>query len=521
MNREPTIDGDDSAIDDSSTEVDVVIVGAGFAGVGMGVQLARQTSLSFVILEREGDVGGSWRDNIYPGVACDVPSHLYSYSFRTNPDWSRQYSPGAEIWDYIRSVADDEGLGPNLRFGAEMLDARWNETSQKWTVDTPKGAFTGRHLILATGHLTDPKLPPLPGIEGFAGEIVHSARWDPSIDWHNKRVGVVGSGASAIQIVPELAKVVEKLVVFQRTPAYVTPRRDRTFTDSEKRQFRRDPRAIDDLRQTIFWGGDYQFAARRMVPQYIEEAQRIALSHLADQVPAGRLRDQLTPDYHIGCKRILKSDDFYPALQRDNVTLEPSALSSFADGTPTSAAGTPYELDVLVFATGFETWDLPSSHRVFGRGGVSLGGQWSTGMQAFNSVAVHNFPNMYLLNGPATSLGHNSIIYMIETQIDYVLGALGWSNQHGDILVEVDAHDEQNYADRLHTKALRTTLLNGGCSSWYVDPRNGKSTLAWPDFAHTFRDHCALFDPEPYLRNQSDENIAGETNRNLRVVSLQ
>ncbi|WP_052056803.1 flavin-containing monooxygenase [Rhodococcoides fascians] len=491
-----------------SEEVDVVIVGAGFAGIGMAVQLKRRTDSTFVILEREGDVGGSWRDNIYPGVACDVPSHLYSYSFRTNPEWSRQYSPGGEIWDYIRRVAQDEGLVPHSRFGAEMLDARWDDTTEKWTVTTPTGEYVGRHLILATGHLTDPKLPELPGIDTFAGDIVHSARWDSSIEWNDKRVGVVGSGASAVQIVPELAEMAAELVVFQRTPAYVIPRRDRTFTDAEKGLFRRDPGAIDDLRQTIFWGGDYQFAARRMVPQYIEEAQRIALGHLESQVSDSVLRKHLTPDYAIGCKRILKSDDFYPALQKENVTLEPSALGAFVDGLPTSATGKSYDLDVLVFATGFETWDLPSSHRVFGRGGRSLGDQWSTGMRAFNSVAVHNFPNMFLLNGPATSLGHNSIIYMIETQVDYVLGALEWLRENHRAVIEVSADDEQEYADRLHDKAMRTTLLSGGCSSWYVDPRNGRSTLAWPDFAHTFRDHCSIFDPAPYLASKVADSDA-------------
>ncbi|BCI56139.1 monooxygenase [Mycolicibacterium litorale] len=491
-----TAGGTDS---DPLTDVDVVIVGAGFSGVGMGVQLSRQTGYSYVILERADDVGGSWRDNTYPGVACDVASHLYSYSFALNPNWSRQFSPGREILDYIRRVAADEGVDAHVRFGAEMLDARWNTRDHRWTVSTPRGEFTGRYLVAATGHLTDPKLPAINGIDDFDGVIMHSARWDHEVDLAGRRVGVVGSGASAVQIVPAIAPEVAQLVVFQRTPAYVVPRRDRAFSEAERRQFARDIGSAEDLRRTVFWGGDYQFAARRRVPQYYAEAHANALNHLNAQVSDPELRRKLTPNYDIGCKRILKSDDFYPALQLPNVILEDSALHSVAGGSAISARGANYDLDVLIFATGFETWDLPSSHRIFGRDGQSLGEQWSSGMQAFNSVTVHNFPNLFMVNGPATSLNHNSIIFMIETQISYVLSAIAWADGSQEGVVEVSAEHEQAYADHLHENAEHTAQLAGGCTSWYVDPRNGKATLSWPNFAHTYRDDCAEFDPAPYL----------------------
>ncbi|WP_082981585.1 flavin-containing monooxygenase [Mycolicibacterium mucogenicum] len=509
-----TISLPDTSDPDPVAEVDIIIVGAGFAGVGMAVQLARRSDQTFVVLERADDLGGSWRDNTYPGVACDVPSHLYSYSFAMNPDWSRQYSPGSEIWEYIRRVAADSGIMPHVRFGHEMLAAKWDERSARWTVATPHGNFVGRYLIAATGHLTDPKLPPVPGIDDFGGHVMHSARWDQGVELAGKRVGVVGSGASAIQIVPSIADSVGRLIVFQRTAPYVIPRRDRAFTTAERRQFARDVASADDLRRSIFWNGDYQFAARRRVAQYIAEAQAIAHNHLTRQVPDPELRRILTPDYEIGCKRILKSDDYYPALQRPNVTLEPSALNSVAGCTATSEAGNRYDLDVMIFATGFETWDLPSSHVISGRRGVTLGDQWSTGMQAFNSVTVHNFPNLFMLNGPATSLGHNSIVYMIEAQIDYILGALHWADANSRALpLEVDADFEQRYADSLHEDAQHTALLAGGCSSWYVDPRNGKATLSWPNFAHTYRDDCASFDPTPYEsqagRISGDEALAG------------
>ncbi|MYR07932.1 SidA/IucD/PvdA family monooxygenase [Gordonia sp. SID5947] len=476
----------------------------------MAVQLKQNTDLDFVLLERAQDVGGSWRDNTYPGVACDVPSHLYSYSFAMNPSWSRHFSPGSEICDYIRSVAAEAGIDSALRFGHEMLDARWDDTALRWTVGTPHGEFTGRYLIAATGHLTDPKLPPIPGLEDFDGTIMHSARWDHDVSLRGKRVGVVGSGASAIQVIPAIAGEVDELVVFQRTPAYVIPRRDRAFTTAERRQFQRDEASVDEFRRLIFWGGDYQFAARRRVPQYISEAEQIALNHLDSQVSDPELKRKLTPDYEIGCKRILKSDDYYPTLERPNVTLEDSALGRVEGSVATSVAGNGHGLDVLIFATGFETWDLPSAHRIHGHDGVCLGDQWSTGMQAFNSTTVHNFPNMFLINGPATSLGHNSIVYMIEAQIDYVLGALRWmSTLADDQVLEVDAGREHAYAESLHENAQLTAQLAGGCSSWYVDPRNGKATLSWPNFAHTFRDDCATFEPAPYLVSSGQRETSG------------
>jgi cation diffusion facilitator CzcD-associated flavoprotein CzcO len=484
---------------DPLREVEIILVGAGFSGLGLGIQLRRRGHESFVILERAEDVGGSWRDNTYPGVACDVPSPLYSFSFRTNPDWSRMYSPGGEIWQYLRASAREEGLQPHLRFGAEMLDARFDEVERKWTVRTPRGEFRGDVLVAATGHLTDVKFPDVPGLATFPGSLFHSARWNHELALDGKRIGVVGTGASAVQIVPELAEVARELVVFQRTAPYVRPRGDRAFTTAEKRLFHRDPRTVEELRELLFWGGDYRFAARRLLPEFLEEARSQALSHLATQVPDLGLRAKLTPNYEIGCKRILASDDYYPALQRPGVHLETSALARVEEGRVLSSAGTEFELDVLVFATGFETYDLPSSYRIAGRGGRTLGEHWGDGgMQAYNSIAVAGFPNLFLLNGPGTSLGHNSLIYMIEAQVDHVVAAVEWWAANGTPLLEVTREREDHYARRLDDLAAGTVLLRGGCSSWYLDPRNGRATLSWPDFAHRFRDECAAFDPTAY-----------------------
>ncbi|GGS91557.1 monooxygenase [Planobispora rosea] len=483
---------------DALRDVSVIIVGAGFSGLGLGIQLRRRGESSFVILERADDVGGSWRDNTYPGVACDVPSPLYSYSFRTNPDWSRMFSPGQEIWDYLRAAAREEGLGPHLRFGAEMLEARWNENDHRWTVRTPQGEFYGDVLVAATGHLTDIKLPEVPGLETFTGELFHSARWNHDFPLAGKRIGVVGTGASAIQIVPQLAEIADQLVVFQRSAPYIQPRRDRVFSEAEKNLFRRDQRTVEEMREMLFWYNDSRFAARRLIDDYLAEASWQALSHLDKQVSDPELRAKLTPDYTIGCKRILLSDDYYPAIQRPNVHLEAAALERVEGSTAFSAAGEAFELDVLVVATGFETYDLPSSYRIFGRGGNALADHWSNGMQAYKSIATAGFPNLFLLNGPGTSLGHNSVIYMIEAQIDHLLAALDWRSAHDGRVLEVSSDIENAFAKRLDEGAAETVIIRGGCSSWYLDPRNGRATLSWPDFAHRFRDECAPFDPAAY-----------------------
>jgi cation diffusion facilitator CzcD-associated flavoprotein CzcO len=483
---------------DPLADVEVIVVGAGFSGLGLGIQLRRRGHESFVILERAEDVGGAWRDNTYPGVACDVPSPLYSFSFRTNPDWSRMYSPGPEIWEYLRGAAREEGLLPHLRFGADMLDARWDEALQRWIVQTPRGEFRSEVLVAATGHLTDVKYPEVPGLETFTGDLFHSARWNHDLPLEGKRIGVVGTGASAIQIVPALTSVASELVVLQRSAPYVRPRNDRAFSDAEKRLFQRDPSAMDEMRGDIFWYSDSTFAARRLVPRFLEEARENALGHLRRQVSDPELRAKLTPDYEIGCKRILASDDYYPAVQQPHVTLEASALDRIEDGTVVSAAGNRFDVDVLVFATGFETYDLPSSYRITGRSGDNLGEHWSGGMQAYNSTAVAGYPNFFLLNGPGTSLGHNSLIYMIEAQVDHIVAAIEWRAAHDRPVLEVSREVEDRYAHRLDELAAESVILRGGCSSWYLDPRNGRATLSWPDFAHRFRDECAEFDPSVY-----------------------
>lgn len=486
-----------------TTETEILIIGTGFAGLGMAIQLKRTGRDDFIAIERADDVGGTWRDNHYPGIACDVPSHLYSYSYLPNPDWTRVFSPGGEIQAYIRKCAEDEGILPHIHFKTDMLKSTWDEAKKRWVVETSKGTYEAKILITGTGHLADGHMPNIEGLDGFEGDVFHSANWDHSVDLEGKRIGVVGSGASAIQIIPEMQKVASEMVVFQRSAPYMIPRWDREYTEGERRMCRRDPSVIDDMRSEIFWAGEFNFAQRRNIPRFLNEAKALAVRHREDNVKDPELRAKLTPDYEIGCKRLLISNTYYPAMSAENTTLEASALKKVENGKAVAASGTEYDLDVLVFATGFEAVRPPFATRIFGTEGISLDAHWDRGMQAYDSIAVNGYPNLFIINGPNTGLGHNSVVYIIEAQVDYILGALDAIESQKVEVIEVKREAEDAYMDKIDRMSQGTVWLAGGCKSWYVDDRSGRLTLVWPDFAHSFRDKNGTFHPEGYMMNSA------------------
>ncbi len=475
---------------------DVAIVGAGFAGLGLAIRLARRGCSDFVVLERAGDVGGTWRDNRYPGVSCDVPSHLYSYSFRPAPDWSRVFAPGEEIQDYLRRAVTEEGVEPHVRYGAEMQRARWSARDRRWEVTTTAGTWWARVLVLAAGRLTEPRIPDVEGLGDARLPVMHTSRWDDHVPLDGARVGVVGTGASAAQVIPRLAERTARLVVFQRTPTWVVPRGDRPYSAGERRRLARHPEAARALREEIFDDAERAVDARRRLRPAIDELRDRARRHLRDQVGDPGLRARLEPAYEIGCKRIVLSDELYPALVRDDVVLEDSALARVDGRTAIAASGARYGLDALVLATGFHAARQPYAPRVHGRSGT-LAEHWADGMTAYASTSVHGFPNMFVLDGPNASLGHNSAIYMIETQIEYVLGALDHLAR-ADGPLEVSAAAERDYVRDLDAAARDTVWLAGGCRSWYVDESSGRLTLLWPGSARSFRERNARFDPAPY-----------------------
>lgn len=489
------------------SSVDVIIIGAGFGGLGMGTQLAREGKSSFIVLERAEEVGGTWRDNHYPGAACDVPSHLYSFSFRPNPEWSRMFAPQKEILDYLRHVARDENFHERIVFGAEVTSARWDDAAALWNVATPKGDFSAKTLVTAVGHLSEPKLPNIDGLSDFSGSLFHSAEWADEVDLVGKRVGVIGSGATAIQVMPEVAKIASEVVVFQRSAPYVTPRPDRAYSDQEKGLFRKMPESIQELREEMFWSNEERYAQRRGTPTLVSAATQVALDHLHRQIQDPGLRRKLTPDYIIGCKRVLKSNDYYPAFVQEHVHLETDGIERVEGNRVITTDGGSHELDVIVACTGFETTDLPIAYRIFGRNDLPLSERWSNGMQAYATTAVHGFPNLWIINGPNTGLGHNSAVYIAEAQIDYIMAAVNFREAADLPALEVAEEAEEAFMDRVDRLAEGTVWLEGGCRSWYVDHRNGRLTTLWPEPAYTFRQVNAHFEPEPYLTGSEDETV--------------
>lgn len=475
------------------TRTQVAIIGAGFAGLGMAMALRRAGRDDFVLLERGDSVGGTWRDNTYPGVACDVPAHLYGFAAHPNPAWSATFAPGREIHDYLRRVADAEGLGDRLRLRTAMQGARWDAAAAEWLVDTGDDVIRASALVLACGRLTEPFVPDIPGLEGFAGPIFHSSRWDHSITLEGLRVAVVGTGASAVQLVPELARTAASVTLFQRTPAWIVPRGGEVYDDDDHARFAQ-PGTLARIRAKLYGEGEARFASRSGDARAAARARQSAIDHLAAQVPDPALRALLTPDYDFGCKRVLLSDTFYPAVASDAVTLEPSALGGVDGGTLVAESGARYEADALVLATGFASTRQPYAELVHGEGGTRLDEHWKDGMTSFGSTAVSGFPNLFVMNGPNASLGHNSAVLMIEEQAAYVVRALAERDRRPDGVLRVRPEAEEAYTAEIAAAAASTPWLTGGCHNWYVDERSGRLTLLWPGTVQAFRERLAAAD---------------------------
>lgn len=469
-------------------DVKVAILGAGFAGLCMGLKLQAQGEMRFAILEKADRVGGTWRDNTYPGCGCDIPSHLYSYSFEPNPDWPEIYSAQPDILAYIERVVEKHGLSRHIRFNSEVISAEWDDDALLWRLATRGGErLTAEVLVTAWGQLNRPKLPPIEGRDSFEGAAFHSARWDASVDLAGKRVAVIGNGASAIQFVPEVAKVAGKLTLFQRSPNWIVPRMNRPYTADEIARFRADPAAMRKVRDDIFQMAEDRLAARRAGTLPVEEVP-IPLAHLQAQVADPDLRAKLTPDYELGCKRVLISSDFYPALQRPNVELVTEGVARMTPQGVVDGSGRLHEVDVVIYATGFETRSFAGDTRITGAGGLSLDTAWADGPEAYLGLTTPGFPNLFMLYGPNTNLGHNSIIYMIEAQADYVLQALEVGRP-----LAVKAEVNRRYNDELQA-ALANTPWAGSCTSWYKTA-DGRILNNWPHTAKAYADAVARFEP--------------------------
>jgi cation diffusion facilitator CzcD-associated flavoprotein CzcO len=477
--------------------VRVGIIGAGFGGLGTAIRLAQQGDDDFLIFERAADVGGTWWANTYPGCQCDIPSHLYSFSFAPNPNWSRTYPKQPEIRDYLRATAEKFGIYDRIRFESPITSAEWDDDGDVWRLQTPKGAYTADVLVAAPGPLSAPSIPQLPGLDTFEGTVFHTATWNHDHDLTGRRVAVIGTGASAIQAVPEIQKVVEHLDVVQRTPPWVVPHRDRPITRAERVLYNRLPALQRLVRTSVYFARELLVPGLVYRPQIMKAVEKLARRHIAEQVPDAELRRRVTPEYAIGCKRILPSNKWYPALGAANVELVTDTISEIVPNGYVTADGRRHEVDTIIFATGFHVTDIPLANIVAGREGRRLSDVWQRSPQAYRGTAVAGFPNLFLLVGPNVGLGHNSIVFMIEAQINYVMDALAQMRRRGAGTVEVRRDALESYNARLQSRMGRTVWNSGGCSSWYIDAE-GRNTTIWPDFTFRFWNETREFDAAAY-----------------------
>ena len=479
------------------SHVDHLVVGAGFAGVALAIGL-QDDGEEFVVIDQADGLGGTWWVNTYPGATCDVPSLLYSFSFAPNPDWSRTYSPQAEIQAYAEKIAADAGVLDRFHFGVELLDAAWDDDAALWRARTSAGDLTCTTLINATGGLSAPKLPDIEGIDTFDGHLFHTAQWDHSVDLAGKRVAVIGTGASAIQVIPAIQPVVGHLDVYQRSAPWVLPKGDRAFTDKEKRLFRRFPSTQKALRARMYWFHEALVPGITRQQRLNAPVERLARMNLALGVKDHALRERLRPTFDVFCKRILLSDDYYPAMSSANVEVVTDPIARVTPSGVVTADGVERPVDVIVVATGFHATDPPIAQVVRGRDGRTLAETWAaTGMAAYKGAAVHGFPNLFSALGPNTGQGHTSVLLYIEAATGYIRDALRTMRRQRLGTIEPRADVQARWNADLQRRMKRTVWTRGGCSSWYLDD-HGRNTVLWPRTTGAFRRAMKAFDLAAY-----------------------
>jgi cation diffusion facilitator CzcD-associated flavoprotein CzcO len=472
------------------TAYKIAILGAGLGGLGLAARLKMSGESSFVILEKAEGVGGTWRDNTYPGCACDIPSHLYWYSFDRPPNWSRVFPSQPEILRNIESFVSRRQLANHIRFKTVVSAADWDEKEAVWRIHTASSeAVRARSFVAAWGQLSRPKLPGIEGCDRFTGTAFHSAQWRHDVDLDGKRIACIGTGASAVQIIPEIALKARHLTVFQRSPNYVMPRRDRAYSREERRAFGIDVEALRASREAIYLDHENRYDAIRLGSERAAKLLAIAKAHMRSQVQDPALREKLWPDYPLGCKRILLSDDFYPALSLPNVELVPERITAIEPSGVRTAGGQLHQTSIIIYATGFETTSFLGPLEVTGRGGRSLRQQWRDGPSAYLGITVPGFPNFFLLYGPNTNLVHNSIIAMLECQFGYVMEALRILDEENLRALEVCPTAMERFCRELEPK-LHGTAWAAGCTNWYKTAE-GRLTNNWPGTVEEYKARTA------------------------------
>lgn len=486
--------------------VRVVVVGGGFAGLGMALRLEQSGITDFVVLERASDVGGTWRDNHYPGCACDVPSHLYSYSFKRWHGWSRVFAPQREIHEYIRRFAEEHDLYRHVEYDADLVSAVFDETEQVWRCRTRDGRrYVCQWLVSATGGLSNPLIPNLPGTERFRGVMFHSATWKHDYDLRGKRVAVIGTGASAIQFVPEIQPQVAELHVFQRTAPWVLPKPDRAFTRWELAAFRLFPVLTWLYRTWLFWTWELRLVAFLKPDRWMRIAEKWGRDHIERSIEDPELRKAVTPDYTPGCKRILLSNNYYPSLDQPNVEVITSGVAEIREHSVVTRDGREIEVDAIIYGTGFDVHDTAGRHDYAGRGGVRLHDAWADGMRAYLGAMVHGFPNLLFIAGPTTGVGHTSFLTAIEASVEHAARCIELAERERLASLEVRADVEKAYMDSVQEK-FDGTVWKSGCASWYQD-KQGNVTAIYPDYTYRLKKRLSQVSLANYVTVPSKERV--------------
>jgi cation diffusion facilitator CzcD-associated flavoprotein CzcO len=493
---EPTGPSANSAV----ATVDVLIVGAGFSGLCMGIKLLEAGMNSFLIIEKSADIGGTWWDNRYPGCACDIPSHLYSFSFAPSTEWTRMYPGQQEIHNYLKCCVERYGLAPYLRLRTRFQEAIWDGSQGVWNATAgDEIRIRARVLVSGMGALHVPHYPELKGLDRFKGPAFHSSAWDHSVDLEGKNVAVIGTGASAIQFVPQIAPRVGKLHLFQRTPPWIIPRLDFAFSEKWKSRLRSIPITRWALRQFIFWRQEFRVLGFLGNESIRKKAEAIALRHLAREIKDPGVRAALTPNYQLGCKRVLVSDDFYPTLNRSNVELVTEGISEVCPHSIVTRDGAERPIDVLIYGTGFRATEPLIGCRIVGKGGVEIHDAWGKRMSAYLGVTVAGFPNFFMLLGPNTGLGHNSVVLMIEAQVRHAMNCLKLMKRENRRVLEVRPEIQQSFVEEIYGRMSRTVWQSGGCHSWYQDQNTGEITTLWPGSVVSYLRRTRSVSPSDYL----------------------
>ena len=480
---------------------EVVIVGAGISGIGAAIRLLKDGFENFVILEKADDLGGTWRDNTYPGCECDVPSALYSYSFAQNPDWSVAFAGQAEILEYIRRTASEYNVEQYIRFNQPVERAKWDERAGLWNLDSAGSQCQARKVITCSGYLHEPVVPNVPGLDEFSGELFHSARWNHDYDLRGKRVAVIGTGASAIQFIPAIQPQVAQMHVFQRSPQWVLPKPNHPVPEVEKMLLRRKP-ILSTWRKMLF-GGFESFGVGFRRPALLRHVQKVANAHLKVAIKDKDLREKLTPDYTLGCKRVLMSNQYYPALTQSNVELHAAGVKAIRGNVVIGTDGSEAEVDCIILGTGFSVTEQPITARVFDHEGRSLREHWSARMEAYKGTTIKGFPNAFMVLGPNLGIGHNSAFIVIEAQLDYIMSALNAMRAENLRRIEVKSSAQASYNQKVQ-QALQSTVWNtGGCSSYYLD-KQGFNSIGFPWSTLRMQKLLKTFDASNYHLQQEE-----------------